>query len=433
MPTSTSSHHSHFSPGGSNHSRRVTNEPTKTTTAPAAPALKNINTASNGATTTHPHPHTTKSLTPVGCKTNHKRPSSLYRKMKILLQKARLHLPRLGRPVPRVVVTGPSSSSLLHHHHQGETPLAGSQRTAQVQGRRRLFSTAAATTSTNKNTDENTTTNITTLEVERKFAPTAQSIHLLLTGHNGNSSDNIPPFKSLLPQGTVHFEDIYYDTPTKDLENTGIWLRLRRHFHDHGDQHPHPPAEEQSTGKWQAKVRLGGNYTNSAFQELTDEDEIVALLNSHTLSLGPDGGDGELLLLPQQDGQGGAATTSSSPSIWQVSARFVSHRDTFLVDDTFTVILDKTDFGHVVGEVELEKKVTVTVAGSKQGAAGPGSGGEVEKQDEKVDGLPVSHVIAQMDQEIDDFMRRHEWAFPPGKPVGKLSAYFALKDTSLEK
>lgn len=126
-------------------------------------------------------------------------------------------------------------------------------------------------------------------------------------------------------------------------------------------------------------------------------------------------------------------TTTGSTSIWQVSARFVSHRDTFLVDDTFTVILDKTDFGHVVGEVELEKKVTVTVAGSKQGAAGPGSGGAVEEHEEKVNGLPVSHVIAQMDQEIDDFMRWHEWVFPPGKPVGKLSAYFALKDTSMEK
>lgn len=103
---------------------------------------------------------------------------------------------------------------------------------------------------------------------------------------------------------------------------------------------------------------------------------------------------------------------------WHEAARFVSYRDKFLVDDKFTVILDKTDFGHVVGEVELEKEVTVTVAG----------GGAIKKEEEQqVDGMAVSQVIAGMDREIDKFMKRYEWAFPPGKPVGKLSAYFSLK------
>lgn len=212
-------------------------------------------------------------------------------------------------------------------------------------------------------------TNTTTFEVERKFAPTSKSMQLL------TSNTGMTPFNSLLPQGTVNFEDIYYDTAKNDLSNAGVWLRQRGNL-------------------WQAKVRISGNYTNSAFKELTEIDEISSLLSS----LVPD------VSLDASDGLQGAAMLEA--------ARFVSYRDKFLVDERFTVILDKTNFGHVVGEVELEKYGAVTT--EQDGA-------------EEVDGVPVSRIIAEMDQEIDEFMNRYVWAFPPGKPVGKLSAYFSLK------
>lgn len=217
----------------------------------------------------------------------------------------------------------------------------------------------------------NGTTNTTTLEVERKFAPTAKSMQLLTSNTGVNS------FKSLLPRGFLEFEDIYYDTAKNELSNAGVWLRRRGNL-------------------WQAKVRIGGNYTNSAFKEFTEINKISSLLG--TLVTGAS--------LDASDGLGGAAM--------QETARFVSYRDTFLIDERFTVILDRTDFGHVIGEVELEKDVMVT---SKQ----------CEGDTEEVDGSPISRVIAEMDQEIDEFMNRYVWAFPPGKSVGKLSAYFALR------
>lgn len=199
------------------------------------------------------------------------------------------------------------------------------------------------------------------LEVERKFAPTPLSIHLL-ADNKGET-----PFTSITHQGDTEFEDIYYDTKEEHLCNAGIWLRRR------GDQ-------------WEAKVRVGGDFTNSAFEEITDVDNISSLLNRHVPGTkldairGPQGGELEAV------------------------ARFVSHRKKFLVDYKFTVILDTTNFGHVVGEVELERYVEDV-------------GRDLDK----------ASMIAEMDREIDDFMKRYVWAFPSGKPVGKLSAYFALK------
>lgn len=33
--------------------------------------------------------------------------------------------------------------------------------------------------------------------------------------------------------------------------------------------------------------------------------------------------------------------------------RFETHRRSFVADEKYTVVLDKTDFGHTVGEIEL--------------------------------------------------------------------------------
>lgn len=213
------------------------------------------------------------------------------------------------------------------------------------------------------------------LEVERKFAPTTLSMQLLAQ----NAGE--PPFTSILHQGNTKFEDTYYDTAQDDLCHAGVWIRRR-------DAH------------WEAKVRVGGDYTNSAFEELTDVAHIAKLLGGllpgATLSVG-----GGL--------QGGGVVEV---------ARFASHRRKFLVDGRFTVVLDTTDFGHVVGEVELEKNVQTAEVEGDEGMAAAAAAGV---------GYDRAQVIADMDREIDHFMKSYAWAFPPGKPVGKLTAYFALK------
>lgn len=70
-------------------------------------------------------------------------------------------------------------------------------------------------------------------------------------------------------------------------------------------------------------------------------------------------------------------------------ARFETHRLAFVADGRFTVVLDWTDFGHGVGEVELMAE-------------------DAEK----------AHA------DIDEFRREYAWFFDGSKPKGKLTAYF---------
>lgn len=139
-------------------------------------------------------------------------------------------------------------------------------------------------------------------------------------------------------------------------------------------------------GKWEAKVRVGGDFVNSAFKEVTDISAISAILNMY---------------LP---GTGLAQAGPTGNQSVQPVAKFVTMRTKFVVDSRFTVVIDKTDFGHVVGEVELEHRIA-----------------KVEtREDQNHDKL-----VDMMEHEIDDFMKQYAWAFPPDRPLGKLSAYFS--------
>lgn len=225
------------------------------------------------------------------------------------------------------------------------------------------------------------------LEVERKFAPTATSIRQL----DQNAGE--PAFESVVHKGITCFEDTYYDTPKDTLSKAGVWIRRReklecgaRRFAGHKRLSPRDAS-------WEAKVRVGGDFTNSAFEETTDVREISALLGTLVPGSGLDAHLGP---------RGGEVTEM---------ARFVTDRTGYVVDGRFTVVIDVTDFGHTVGEVELERDATEA---SCEGEV------EVEVEDRTL-------AIAAMDKEIDCFMRRFLWAFPKGKPVGKLTAYFDHK------
>ncbi|KAG8168405.1 hypothetical protein KVR01_001154 [Diaporthe batatas] len=218
------------------------------------------------------------------------------------------------------------------------------------------------------------------LEVERKFTPTSASIRQL----DQNAGE--PPFKSVLQTGVTCFEDTYYDTSDDILSNAGVWIRCRKKF-ECGRLRFAPNASDPSSPhavSWEAKIRLGGNFINSAFGEITDMQEIQATLSSLVPGAKLDG---------QYGPRGGHI---------RELARFVTNRTSYLVDGKFTVIIDVTDFGHTVGEVELETEASET----------------------SCEGAGRTLAIAAMGEEVADLMRRFAWAFPPGTPVGKLSAYF---------
>lgn len=170
------------------------------------------------------------------------------------------------------------------------------------------------------------------------------------------------------------------------LSSKGIWVRKR-------------------DGKWEAKGRINHqtvpletSCVNSQFQELSDPVDIARVVHS---------------IFPLDNNT--ESTLALSPSTCfglSPMARFITYREAWKVDGRFNVVFDTTDFGHTFGEVELEKPAVFDL-------------GEVVDPDE----LRVSamrHAVAtEADAKIEEFMRCYFWAFPPGKPMGKLSAFFA--------
>lgn len=193
-------------------------------------------------------------------------------------------------------------------------------------------------------------TNI-TLEVERKFAGFK---HGTLARRHG-----CPPFLSLRDLGERTFHDVYYDDQDL-LSGNGLWLRKR-------------------DGKWQMKMGKGGDRLNSRLQEISDHTTIAEKIHSLT----------------------GQTIPQSSNFGLSRLAGFSTTRQTWLADDEFTLVLDRTDFGHTVGEVELE--INARVHDSE----------EAEK------------LMTEMDMKIVEFLERYKWAFSEAIPVGKLTAYLA--------
>jgi thiamine-triphosphatase len=179
-------------------------------------------------------------------------------------------------------------------------------------------------------------------EIEQKFSILTQ----LLPRFRSNRGS--PPFQHLHFLRTELFEDAYYDSCNK-LSNNGLWVRRR-------------------AAEWEAKHRKSGDFTRTTFHETNDVSEIQSLIARYTkLDAGPDANFGLNLI-----------------------SRFRTTREVYRADEKFLVVLDATDFGHWVGEVEL-----------------------------------LAHDEQRAHLDIDAFMRRYAWFFTQEKkPKGKLTAYF---------
>ncbi|RTE71885.1 hypothetical protein BHE90_013701 [Fusarium euwallaceae] len=201
------------------------------------------------------------------------------------------------------------------------------------------------------------------LEVERKFRALAVRE---LTQHGGD-----PHFQSLRKLPPKRIRDTYYDR-TNILSSAGAWVRRRN-------------------GGWEAKIRKGGDFTNSRFEELTNPRDIAAYVQSVT-------------------GAADAAASAGCNFGLAATADFCTRRETWIADGEFRIVLDAIDFGHEVGEVELQ----LVLAG-----VGDEEPGEARKQE----------AAAAMDERVEAFMKRYAWAFAPGEPKGKLTAYFEKFNT----
>ncbi|KAI9766682.1 MAG: hypothetical protein M1840_006326 [Geoglossum simile] len=140
-----------------------------------------------------------------------------------------------------------------------------------------------------------------------------------------------PPFSSLRYLGTNRFHDANFDHTSQILAHNGIWIRRR-------------------DARWEAKRQTEGDFIRSAFEEINSLGRIHDLICRY---------------LP------------GSPNA----------RKNF--DRKFSIMLDETDFGHSVGEVELEAEDAV-----------------------------------EAHKEINAFLDKYSWFFQKERPKGKLTAYF---------
>ncbi|KAI9778575.1 MAG: hypothetical protein M1839_007968 [Geoglossum umbratile] len=181
------------------------------------------------------------------------------------------------------------------------------------------------------------------------------------------SNDGGLRFKKHKSLGKQTTHDTYYDRDGL-LFSKGVYIRRRN-------------------GLWEAKVRTSGDFVNSAFTEIDGDDAVKEVIKQNMTV---------------------HADEASIEEVLQPCAEFVTERESWMIDGRFKVDVDTTDFGHTVGEVELTK--TLQDANDKRG-----------EEEEAI-------LKERMDRDIQDFMKSYPQAFPAGRPLGKLSAYFEARD-----
>ncbi len=193
------------------------------------------------------------------------------------------------------------------------------------------------------------------LEVEQKFYWTGANF-IWLQRNLGR-----PPFKSMANTKGETFQDTYYDSRQR-LSSSGLWVRKREYPGSVSLGMPY------GTVKWEAKqMKHGGSRLRSTFEETKDPNKILNMVHK---------------IVP---GYLGSCNNFGLDEL----CRFKTSRYSFLADNKFTVVLDNTDFGHQVGEVEL-----------------------------------LAEDADKAHRDIDAFLMKYAWFFDTTKPKGKLTAYF---------
>ncbi|KAI4281736.1 MAG: hypothetical protein L6R35_005572, partial [Caloplaca aegaea] len=161
------------------------------------------------------------------------------------------------------------------------------------------------------------------LEVESKVLFNPSLVPTLLANRG------TPPFKRLESLGTHKFTDTYFDSQDT-LSRNGIWLRQRTSPNNINNNNISSAAAAPAA-ILEAKVRISGDFARSTFDEITDPHTIADLIRPH---------------LPH-------FSAKKQHCGLEVLAEFTTTRQGFRADGKFAVVLDRTDFGHAVGEVEL--------------------------------------------------------------------------------
>jgi hypothetical protein len=250
------------------------------------------------------------------------------------------------------------------------------------------------------------------IEVERKFRQTTTLKRLLqdpntelkqcIRGKDIGPTQNDTTLSCNRQQDRL-MRDTYVDTGDAELEKKGIWIR-RRSSRALSAANSISSCLDVEPQRWEGKVRIGGDYTDSQFLELEGDEAIRALIEQHV----PSAPLGNLV----------------------VTVDLVTHRKTWIVQEassaahtpetelridldevTSSVIGADPDvqFKHEIGELEMTEQIV---------AGGDGDEGEAAKQE----------AAESMEEFLGKFMARHVSLFScQPKPKGKLTAYFEWK------
>ena len=159
----------------------------------------------------------------------------------------------------------------------------------------------------------------------------------------------------------------------------------------------------EASQEWEAKIRLDGDYTESAFEELEGEVSVQSLLQNNVPGM-------------QLEHLSVTVDLSTHRKTWVITE---SKDDNVQQHDEIRVDLDETRFGsaakdqfiHEVGELELTRDMEVV---------------EAEAKAKSVHARIEARTA--MKKTLDEFVARHAALFVCSpKPKGKLSAYFEWK------
>ncbi|KAI1208194.1 uncharacterized protein F4807DRAFT_431953 [Annulohypoxylon truncatum] len=247
---------------------------------------------------------------------------------------------------------------------------------------------------------------VSNVEVERKFnlGPKFTSIIENHTGHR----EKIPFILRSHPGQVIR--DTYYDTEDSHLEKLGMWVR-RRSVNVLPLNPTRTIAGAKNGAQWNAKLRLGGHYSNSQFIEFDGKPDVsreVLRITDMKTKL-------EDLRV--------VSDLQTRRSEWEVThladGTPPSAKMTIVVDavteaeaeaNTGKDGIDEAAFNHTIGEVELFQEIVT------------------EGKDEAEHEAHRKEIGAQKMKELEEFMLSHPDLFSTSpSPIGKLTAYDTWK------
>ncbi|KAK4552945.1 hypothetical protein LTR86_010077 [Recurvomyces mirabilis] len=268
------------------------------------------------------------------------------------------------------------------------------------------------------------------IEVESKFHPSPYLKKVLGVSPPSRPTlasllfgPKVCPFLSFEAQTGRLIKDQYYDFDNR-LSSQGIWLRYRMSRSvtekvTNMDWRDLPPTDDPSAlARWEAKVKIGGDYHDSAFTEVGGGDAVFSMLQSRF--------DFDLEKLRMM------AWLNTYRSSWRIANKVQPQQHIDIpshpiTDESFIMVIDHAEqdlshlsdrgashsnpFHHEVGEIELTATLSTNGLNDEE---------VVEAKAKKA---------GEMRMRIKGFMMRYPALFPPGdeKVDGKLSAYLAWK------